>query len=179
MPKKGYKATEEHRNKNSEARKKMWNNLEFRKKVAIIYQNSIPRKKAIEKLKIISKGKHYSPKTEFKKGLIPANFKGRINHSFGYVLIYSPHHPFCGVRKNVFEHRLMVEKQIGRYLDPKEMVHHINGIKHDNRPQNLMAFKTRRFHVKFEFGKYINPKYIIFDGRQITPSFENKSLQND
>jgi len=37
----------------------------------------------------------------------------------------------------VFEHILVMERLLGRHLDPGETVHHRNGVRHDNRPENL------------------------------------------
>jgi hypothetical protein len=54
----------------------------------------------------------------------------------GYVLIYEPTHP-RGYKGWVYQHRFVVETCIGRHLEPSEAVHHINGIKDDNRPENL------------------------------------------
>ena len=63
---------------------------------------------------------------------------GRINNK-GYILIHSPEHPACknNKRKYVGEHRLIMEKHLGRYLKSDESVHHKNGIKTDNRLENL------------------------------------------
>lgn len=61
----------------------------------------------------------------------------------GYVYKWAPDHPRSkrngqGGGGYVLEHRLVMEKMIGRYLDQSEDVHHRNGVKDDNRPENLM-----------------------------------------
>jgi len=65
------------------------------------------------------------------------NWKGGISYNSGYRYILKPDHPFCNARKQVREHRLVMEKYLGRYLDFNELVHHINGNKLDNRIENL------------------------------------------
>ena len=61
---------------------------------------------------------------------------GKTIHS-GYVMIKTDDHPSADFNGYVREHRLVMEKHIGRYLKRNEVVHHINHIKTDNRIENL------------------------------------------
>ena len=73
-------------------------------------------------------------------GEMNGNWKGgEVYETKGYKMIWSPLHPKAENRKSkyIFEHTLIMEQHIGRYLKDKEHVHHKNGIKRDNRIENL------------------------------------------
>jgi hypothetical protein len=64
---------------------------------------------------------------------------GEIKDSNGYILIYQPDHPAknCQGKGYVKRSRLVVERFLGRYLEPDEVVHHINMVRDDDRIENL------------------------------------------
>lgn len=54
-----------------------------------------------------------------------------------YVLLHIPNHPMANKGGNVYEHRLVMAEHLGRWLRKGESVHHKNGIRNDNRIENL------------------------------------------
>jgi len=68
---------------------------------------------------------------------------GRSTHASGYILIWAPDHPRARSTPYVFEHILVMEKLLGRLLEPHERVHHRNGRRDDNRPENLELWRLR------------------------------------
>jgi len=81
------------------------------------------------------------------------NWKGgkikRTSRGLTYILKLTPKHPFVTSQGYIAEHRLVMEKYLGRYLKPKEVVHHLNGITTDNSLKNLMLFPNDSAHRQF------------------------------
>jgi hypothetical protein len=73
-----------------------------------------------------------------RKGVLSGNWKGgRIKNFNGYVAIRLPDHPNAMPNGYILEHRLVMEGKLGRYLESHEIVHHIDGNKTNNSPDNL------------------------------------------
>jgi HNH endonuclease len=74
-------------------------------------------------------------------GLIGAkhpNWTGGKFHYKGYILIYvGRDHPMANKNGRCYEHRLVVAEREGRMLERHEHIHHRNGIRDDNRSENL------------------------------------------
>lgn len=81
------------------------------------------------------------PVTLKKTGERNGRWKGgqMVDKKTGRVLIYTPGHPAAINGRYVYRYRLVVEKRLGRFLKPDEHIHHINGIKDDDRDENLQV----------------------------------------
>lgn len=93
-------------------------------------------------------------KSNYKQGQRSPNFKSehfknQTKSSYGYVLIKKRNHPNCDKQGYVRRSRLVMEESLGRFLRREEVVHHINGIKDDDRIQNLQLFPSDKEHIKF------------------------------
>jgi hypothetical protein len=77
------------------------------------------------------------------------NWRGGKHIANGYVFVWCPTHPAAS-RGYVREHRLVMEKHLGRLLVSPEEIHHINGVKTDNRIKNLELHKNHSVHISKE-----------------------------
>lgn len=130
---------------------------------------------------IVGVGRRYVEKVA-KKYKLPQLRRGAQphdkNHQFvsgrridrdGYVLVTSPSdHPHARQRTNregklIYEHRLVLEQKIGRYLLPGEAVDHSDGLTLHNSPLNLRLFENNGEHLKATISGL--PKQISLSGR--------------
>ncbi len=73
-----------------------------------------------------------------------ANWKGgKYKDKYGYIIV-----SLGRKGKYRYEHRLIMEKYLGRKLKKNEIVHHLNGIRNDNRIENLFLCKNPGEHIK-------------------------------
>jgi len=85
--------------------------------------------------------KHYTrmraTRTTDKPAPPPIRRKMRDKRHDNYVYLYDPSHPNAGKNGYLSEHRAVMVEHLGRPLKDAENVHHINGIRDDNRIENL------------------------------------------
>ena len=91
--------------------------------------------------------------------------EGRYKTPFGYIMkrVRSDEPFFCMAIKRdratryAFEHRLVMAEHLGRPLTEDELVHHLNGIRDDNRIQNLALLNSHN-HPKNTLTKLLQKR---------------------
>lgn len=119
-----------------------------------LWRFKIPRRSPSEYMKLAFQRQPYPLTGENH----PAWRGGRTRHGgYVYVHIYTDHPLFCMAAERhgpsgknggwVAEHRLVMAQHLGRPLEKWEIVHHKNGVKDDNRPENLELYPKQASHV--------------------------------
>lgn len=76
---------------------------------------------------------------------VPRKNGGRRRTQYGYITVSCHHgHPNASAKGIIFEHVLVMTQMLGRTLLPGENVHHKNGVRDDNRPENLELWVTKQ-----------------------------------
>jgi hypothetical protein len=98
--------------------------------------------------------KEHSPQGEMN----PNYGGGKYIDDRGYVRVLFPDHP-KNIKGYVYEHRLIMESYLGRYLQTWESVHHINELKDDNRIENLFLCTVKEHSAIHREGKRPTEKH--------------------
>jgi hypothetical protein len=132
---KGKKLSEEHKRKLREAA--------MRRNRESGYHSEETRRKISEALR--ARGNHSSNHNSKRPHL--RRKYGKAKHQEGYMRVFSPDHRYASKNGYVFEHRIVYEAANKCCLLRWAVIHHINGIKDDNRPENLEAYSNGK-HVR-------------------------------
>ncbi len=69
-------------------------------------------------------------------------------------------------RQSVLLHRELAAAALGRPLQPREVVHHIDGNPTNNALSNLQVFPSQAYHAHFEYHRRCQRagQFSLFDG---------------
>jgi hypothetical protein len=106
---------------------------------------------------------------------LPVGARGGVwNHQFvsgrridfdGYAVVTAPEgHPSARNTGSVFEHRLILEQKLSRYLLPEEATDHIDGLTLHNDPSNLRLFQKNGDHLRATITGI--PKQVSVSGKE-------------
>lgn len=69
------------------------------------------------------------------------------------MIVYMPGHPQARPDGYALEHRVVMAGVLGRTLARSEVVHHLNGVATDNRPENLTVLQTQSEHMRLHMAR--------------------------
>jgi len=85
------------------------------------------------------------------KGEGHSQWKGGRGIKSGYWTVYNPNHPRALNIGRVWEHLLVAEKKLGRYITKSEPIHHIDFDRLNNDPDNLYVCRDTQEHMKIHY----------------------------
>lgn len=123
-----------------------------------------------DKHTLIKGGQHLSPATQIRKGeLLPDHIHskqiGKIPWNANGGVTYKANR--TGYYKRKKEHRIVIERLIGRELHTWEIVHHVNKVKKDNRAENLWLFANTKSHLRHHKGLEYPKSDLLFKGGDV------------
>ncbi|QYK68299.1 HNH endonuclease [Paenibacillus sp. S02] len=135
------------------------------------------KKMGVPTRKAIKRNQYGENNSSWKGGRVLVNHKTPNGHRFlssrneskGYYMVRQPDHPHANKNGYVFEHIVVALKAAGREkLDPDECVHHIDFVRTNNSPENLIICsknKHREYHGKLEslVGEMLDKGLVEFD----------------
>lgn len=81
------------------------------------------------------------------KGENNGNWAGGRHYVNGYVRVLAKGHPHANYAGYALEHLVVAAAALGKPVPPEAVVHHVNGVKDDNRPENLVICEDRAYHA--------------------------------
>lgn len=109
--------------------------------------------------------------THWSRSHHPTNYRGWRKTSSGYIKIFMPEHRLADSSGCVLEHRLVWEEYHKACLLPWSEVHHINGIKTDNRIENLEGMSKSQ-HITLHNRKDMTGRYCLICNSNTTSWYE-------
>ena len=103
----------------------------------------------------------------------PAWNGGKKRFRKGYAYVPNGELDARGRTLYVPEHRLLMERHLGRKLLKTEVVHHTNGDRTDNRIENLMIFPTNGEHLRHELKGRV-PKWTAEGKSRLLAAVRNR-----
>ena len=68
-------------------------------------------------------------------------------------MLFMPAHHRAATHGYVMEHIVVWEHTHGQQVPEGYVIHHLNGVKDDNRPENLEVFESHSAHMKEHYPK--------------------------
>ncbi len=109
-------------------------------------------------------------------GVRHPRWNGGQTISRGYVYVFNNEHPAKTSKGYVKRARLVLEEKLGRYLLLDCIPHHINGIKHDDRPSNLLELTKSQHTILHAFERRLIAKGQSLGRKEVVEYVTNQII---